>query len=100
MTYDFEYKYTTVAAEYLYNYVNLKYFRCYTYVGAGCSFVTKIITSYSHYPQLTEATVGHVAAFNMQYAPVGISAGGQLAAFFEIGFGYKGLLNCGLSYRL
>jgi hypothetical protein len=37
---------------------------------------------------------------NMAYYPIGIQVGRRLSYFFEAGFGYKGVLNTGLSFRL
>ena len=36
--------------------------------------------------------------FNGYISPVGISVGNHLRGFFEIGFGYKGIFNGGISY--
>jgi len=95
------YNYTTVTAEFLYNYLNRHWVRLYTYIGVGCSFYKKNIWEYSgpnNAPWTN--TSGNQAAFNMQYVPIAISVGGRLSGFAELGIGYKGFLNAGISYRL
>ena len=37
---------------------------------------------------------------NLYYSPIGISAGKALRWFAEIGIGYKGILNTGVSYKI
>ncbi len=36
---------------------------------------------------------------NFYYAPVGMSVGRKLCYFVELGFGYKGVVNTGVSYK-
>lgn len=47
------------------------------------------------YESQTETNFG----YTLQASPVGIRAGKKVAGFMEMGFGYKGLLNVGLSMR-
>lgn len=91
------FKCTTVAVEGTFNYRNRKYFRGYGYFGAGISFLHERKTEYTYtrnnyYNEQTNN-------FDFQFVPFGMSIGGKLAAFIELGIGYKGFINGGLSYR-
>jgi hypothetical protein len=86
------YKYTTIAAELLYKYRDEKFSQFYTYVSTGCSFVSKSTSA--------SASVVNYSVFNMQYVPIGIRFGRHFAGFLEVGVGYKGLVNGGLSLCL
>ncbi len=37
--------------------------------------------------------------FNTQITPIGFRSGGDFAKFIEFGFGYKGIISCGISYK-
>jgi hypothetical protein len=86
------YNYRTMATEFLANYINKHLYRLYTYLGVGYSVFTERITQSSDVDQQT--------SFNMQYVPLGINIGNRLCGFAELGIGYKGFMNCGLSYRV
>ena len=87
------YNYKTVATEILTNYTNKHLFRLYTYLGIGYS-------SYSVRNSPDNGVTEQNTSFNMQYVPIGISIGNKLCCFAELGIGYKGFMNCGLSYRV
>lgn len=95
----FTFDYTTVAAECFLNYLNRHHFRFYSFLGLGCSVHTE---KYDHFaPNTVDSSRFNRTrtGFNFQYVPLGLSFGGRLAAFVELGFGYKGLVNAGLSFR-
>ena len=90
---------TTIAPEIYYVYLYRKYFEAYTLLGAGASFITTTTTTnatpYAPASTVTEAKDG----LKMQYTPIGIRVGGHLSGFVELGFGYKGIVNTGISFR-
>ena len=94
------YKFTTIAAEFLHNYTNHPHFRAYTYIGTGCSLYTQQFTGFTSSTPSWEKSVQNYQSFTGQYVPIGISAGGKLAAFLELGIGYKGVVNGGVSFRI
>ncbi len=47
----------------------------------------------------TNSQSANVPHFNFQLTPLGIRVGKKLAGFFELGFGYKGILILGISYQ-
>ena len=92
------YKYTTIATELLLNYSNNPRLRAYTYLGLGCSQYQEQ-RSQANYNSFQVYDNTQVRSFNMEYVPIGLSFGGMLSGFAEIGIGYKGFVNCGMSYR-
>ncbi len=85
-------KYTgvTLATEFRLNYANGKKFRGYGYAGGGISLLDERVDNGGRRKS---------SAFDFQFVPIGISIGERLAAFVELGVGYKGILTGGLSYR-
>lgn len=65
-------------------------FQFYSTFGAG--FFVRRSTFY-------EAQAKTNFGYTMQASPVGIRVGNKVAGFMEMGFGYKGFLNAGLSMR-
>jgi len=90
---------TCVSSEVLGYYVNRSLIRAYTYLGIGCSLYKQSDEYFlSGYP--SEKHEHNYSALNMQYVPLGISVGHRLSGFAEIGVGYKGIVNAGISYRM
>ena len=90
---------TTVAFELYYIYVFRKYFEAYTLAGLGPSFITteEPVFSTNNMPSTITSSRD---ALKVQYTPIGVRVGGRLGAFAELGIGYKGLLNFGVSFKL
>jgi len=90
---------TTIALEVYYVYTFRKYVEVYTFIGAGPAFTTVITvtnpTLYTPGNTITTSSDGLKA----QYTPIGVRVGGRLGGFAELGFGYKGLINAGISYK-
>lgn len=86
--------YKTVAIDVLCNYANKEWVRVYTYLEPGVSF--KKITN--TYPR-SSTEHSNETIFNMYYMPIGISVGKRVSGFAELGFGFKGIVNAGLSFR-
>jgi hypothetical protein len=99
--YTFDYK--TIAVDFLFNYVNKEWFRLYSYLEPGQSFKKETFVTapvqYLSYTSPGYTATDNVTVFNLQYVPIGVSIGKKLSGFFEVGFGFKGFLNSGVSYR-
>ena len=99
----------TMAAEFSSDYVHRDLYRFYTVAGLG--FTEEIETDqydpgfynkgYNngvnvYGPMRTQNNHTHI---NACYSPLGMSIGKKLSYFLELGFGYKGIVNTGLSYK-
>ena len=84
---------TTIAFEVklVYPRINLQYFQLYALMGVGYSFFSETATPYQTLPS---------RFFNSQWTPLGLYFGDNFGGFVELGFGYKGLLNAGIAYRI
>ena len=90
-TFEYEYNiydlyYYTTAVNFNWNYVNRPIFQLYGNVGMG----TTIVQSSDGINKLY---------FNMHVSPFGVRVGKMVAGFTEVGFGYKGIINMGLSVK-
>ena len=92
--------YTTIAPEVLFNYINTRYVRLYTLLGTGYSIVSEKTTEYFPFGQPAVSSSVRHTPINVYYSPIGLSIGGQVSGFLELGIGYKGFVNAGLSFRL
>ncbi|MDR1652817.1 MAG: hypothetical protein LBS01_04085 [Prevotellaceae bacterium] len=79
----------TIATEAVFKYMNKPMCRLYGFVGGGTTIFT--VPTFN--------VVKTNAIFNFQITPLGVSFGKKIAAFIEVGYGYKGLVNAGISYR-
>lgn len=90
----------TIALEIYYVYGFRKYFEAYTFLGAGPAFAeitTDINAKGSAKAYTTQQSTNSI---KMQYTPIGVRVGGRIGGFAELGFGYKGLINLGITYKL
>ena len=92
---DFSESHVTLAAEADYRWVKQEMVQLYTGLGLGYTFNRETGT----YNDTGETDVNSSGNFAFQITPVGLRVGRQLGFFTELGFGYKGILNFGLSYR-
>ena len=90
-----QYKMLTMSPEIVGNYQNKKNVRLYGTGSIAMAFVQTMSSTYR--VQGHEYHKG--MSFNFQLSPIGISVGRTLSCYAEIGIGYKGFLNGGLSYR-
>ncbi len=95
-SYSYDRTYFTICPEMTFVYVNRRWFRFYALFGAGIATVTTKISYELGYTGYDNKTSG--IDFNAQITPLGFGFGGQLKGNIEIGLGYKGLLNAGISY--
>jgi len=92
--YFYDVSWLTISPEFLYLYVNQKNFACYTYIGIGY-VVTKEKDTDGRGFASNKPNVG----VNGQICPIGFRFGEKVAFFAELGFGYKGVVNAGLSIK-
>ncbi len=101
----------TFAPELYVNYAEKGMTRIYSTAGVGVTYrneVDRYSDSYyeSQYNNGTNPLGPHLEANNNKlqgnfyYSPLGLSIGRTLRWFAEIGIGYKGILNTGLSYKI
>lgn len=90
---------TTVALELYYIYFFRKYLEVYTFAGLGPAF-SAIETTASTPSSGYTSTTSSLEAVKAQYTPIAVRVGGRLAGYAELGYGYKGVFNFGLSYKL
>ena len=90
---------TTVAIELYYVYHFWKYVEVYTFAGAGPSFANMTSSYSSHGFGFPSETTSNTI-LKGQYTPLGIRFGGRLGAYAEVGYGYKGIVNAGISFKL
>ncbi|MDR0798973.1 MAG: hypothetical protein LBN18_04345 [Dysgonamonadaceae bacterium] len=78
----------TFAIEGVYNYVSKPSWQFYGMLGAGVTIV-----------HISDVPVETWVGPNFQLSPFGMRFGKDIGGFFELGYGYKGILNAGISYR-
>jgi hypothetical protein len=89
----------TYAVEFKPVYYTGKYFQLYGFLGTGVRFYHETFTpsAYAYYTSYNDFAPS--VFINTQWTPIGMRFGNILTGFAEFGFGYKGVANCGLSYR-
>ena len=88
------YFYTT-AVDFNWNYMNKPACQLYGNAGMGATLV-----SFSdNKTDDSEAKLKKFFTFNMHVSPIGIRIGKEIAGFAEIGWGYKGFFNAGISVK-
>jgi hypothetical protein len=88
-----EYSYYTIGVGTDYSYLHKGIFRLYSGVAAGYTFED---ASYSGSVTGDDSNGGF---FNFHLNALGVRVGNKLAGRAEIGFGYKGIINAGISYQ-
>ena len=87
------------------------YQRIYGTIAAGINYDNEIDTyskSYYEYSYVNGKTslgnnmevANNKMAFNMFISPLGMRFGRTFGGFFEVGYGFKGLINLGLNYKI
>ncbi len=88
----------SVAFEGQYRYQNLKKVQLYSGLGIGYSFGKEKLTNPTESgSQSTSGTINRIA---YQINVMGIRIGDNIGGFVELGYGYKGIVNVGLSIQL
>lgn len=85
----------TLAAEAKFSYIHANIFQMYSGVGVGATMNTDKYNQNDG--KSNSETKGH---FNFQLNLVGLRIGNAVAGYAELGYGYKGIVNFGLSVRL
>jgi len=91
--YNFTDRCQTLAAEGKFTFLVRKTIVLYQFIGIGASVITKR----KDYGNYSNTTTGYT--LNTQFTPFGVRYGRNFAFFTEIGIGYKGLVNMGLSFE-
>ncbi|MDA9057135.1 hypothetical protein N9K49_04750 [Flavobacteriaceae bacterium] len=84
-----------------YRYISNKSFQMYSGLGAGYAFGKSSFTLEDPNLEFKDKnkTDDKINYFTFHVTALGFRVGKKLAAFAEIGFGYKGILNGGISYQ-
>ena len=101
----------TIAAELSFSYANRADVRIYSTFGAGAMIkketdvYDQVYYNSGYYNGINMygpniASTNHVTRLDAYYSPLGMSFGRRLRGFFELGIGYKGILNGGLCYKI
>ncbi len=88
----------TVAFEGQYRYQNLKKVQIYSGIGIGYTIGNEILTPPPD--SGSETSTGSIIAFAWQINAIGMRFGNNIGGFIELGYGYKGIINAGLSIQL
>jgi len=96
----YEEQINTVAMEFYYIYFFRRYMEVYTIVGFGPGFYTTTTNTFASASQPASSATETHNAVRLQYTPIGVRVGGRVGAFAELGVGYKGLVNAGISFKL
>ena len=91
--YNFRDRCQTLAVEGKFAFLVRKTIVLYQFIGIG----TSVITERKDYGNYSNTATGYT--LNTQFTPFGLRYGRTFAFFTEIGIGYKGLVNMGLSYE-
>ncbi|WP_062060404.1 hypothetical protein [Aquimarina longa] len=86
----------TVGLEADYRYISKDVFQMYSGLGVAYTNSHQKFTSSSPTYKNDTYTINY---FNYQLTAIGIRVGKSIAGFAELGFGYKGILNFGVSYQ-
>ena len=88
--------YMTFAVEPTFNYIQKPSFQLYGSLGVGATIVSFENTTFD---DGTNADVSRLPYVNAHITPIGMRFGKDFGGFMEIGYGYKGIFNAGISYR-
>ncbi len=90
--------FVTVAIEGQYRYQNVNKVQLYSGMGIGYSFGSETLTPPKDSGHSN--STGSINRVAWQINAIGIRIGSSIAGFIEFGYGYKGIVNAGLSYQL
>ncbi len=88
----------TIAIEGHYRYQNMKKIQLYSGIGIGYTFGNETLVPTTHSGNASSS--GSINQFAWQINAIGIRIGNSIAGFAEFGYGYKGIINVGLSIQL
>ena len=88
--------YMTFAVEPTFNYVYKPSWQLYGYLGLGVTIVSFANATFN---DGTNPNISRLPYVNAHFTPIGMRFGKEFGGFLEFGYGYKGILNAGISYR-
>lgn len=94
----FDMRTLTIAPELTLIYKSSKKFCFYGFAGAG--YAHSFIVYYAWNLSGNDSYKITPDNISLQITPIGFRFGNSFAGFLELGAGYKGLLNCGLAYKI
>lgn len=86
-------QYISIMAEGSVRYLNKRVFQMYSGLAAGYTLASSEVVAETG----EESDTDHFNHFNFQVNVIGVRLGGIIGGFLELGFGYKGLINFGIS---
>jgi len=89
----------TIALDFNWNYMNKRYCQLYGNIGMGATLVQFVPFS-DNKTANSDEHLKQFPFFNMHLSPIGVRFGQTVGFFAEIGWGYKGFLNAGISVKL
>lgn len=87
-------RFFSIAFESDVKYLQINQFQVYSGFGIGAALINHYIDN----PTIPDNTI-HENRFNYHLLVAGFRIGKEICPFIELGYGYKGLINAGLSYR-
>jgi len=94
---DLERTFYTLAFEANYRYVNKGLIQVYSGAGIGVTYGQETLSATAFHPQESS---GNLMRLAYQFNVVGVRIGKRIAGVAEFGYGYKGIVNLGLSVQL
>jgi len=91
-------KFITVAIEGQYRYQNMNKVQLYSGIGIGYTFGSETLNPPSSIGKTV--STGTINSIAWQINAIGIRVGKAIAGFAEFGYGYKGIVNLGISIQL
>jgi len=91
-------EFITVAVEGQYRYQNMNKVQLYSGIGIGYTFGNETLNPPASSGNAT--SIGSINSIAWQINAIGIRVGKSFAGFAEFGYGYKGIVNVGLSLQL
>ncbi len=88
----------TVAGDFQYRYKNLNKVQLYSGLSIGYTVGTENLESVPE--SGIENQSGSISSIAWQINAIGMRVGGDFGGFFEVGYGYKGIINLGISYQI
>ncbi|MDR3252447.1 MAG: hypothetical protein LBT35_02630 [Tannerella sp.] len=86
--------YSGMAIESSFNYVNRKSVKVYGLAGIGLLYIQQ-----AYKPQSGQEKKQSLCTVDFQITPIGIKVGSTAGGYLEAGFGYKGIVSCGVFCR-
>ncbi|MAE08148.1 MAG: hypothetical protein CL661_05240 [Bacteroidetes bacterium] len=91
-------RFLTIAIEGQYRYQNMNKIQLYSGLGVGYSFGKETLTPSASSEKVS--STGSINRLAWQINAIGVRIGSSIAGFVEFGYGYRGIVNAGISVQL